>query len=89
MSDTPKGNRQKMDALDALREECQDADIARFVAIHLAAPLCTSHLVELAELCRALKIARDRIEPHRGPNGEWVDRQDLGGPNETPPHPRG
>jgi len=82
MSDTPKGNKQKMEALAQLRELCLDPDVAGFLALYMAAALSTRHLVELVEVAAAWRIAKSRLEPHRGPNGEWIDLQDrppLGG----------
>ena len=88
MSDTPKGSREKMDALDAVRELAQDHDTAICLIALMSAEYDSYDLWEMVQITRAWQLARDRILPHRGINGEWVDRQDLGGPNERPPHPR-
>ena len=85
MSDTPKGSREKMDALDAVRELAQDHDSAIALIALMSAEFDAHDLGEICQIVRAWQFARDRILPHKGPNGEWVDRQDRPGPSENPP----
>ena len=88
MSDTPNGSTRKMDALRQLRELSQDPDQALYMLAYCTAAFTAEELEETVRSCLQWIALSTPEAPRYVFNGEWIDRQDLGGPNERPPHPR-